>query len=173
MSIQLSRLAMSLLVVATVALLSGQCWAVFFPLGASKDEWGLKYDLQVTDAGDDKLNVLFTLADAGRLKPIHSATVVAFSAPDYTGGQSYLVKERIKLQPIKEGSRAGQVQIPKKFFHIAMIRILTLRVDGRPQTAGAAYYDIPLRSFLNKKPPTAPPAAPPTLATPPTAKVTK
>lgn len=173
MNVRLSRLALSLLVVAAVVLMSGHSWAVFFPLGASKDEWGLKYDLQVTDAGDDKLNVLFTLADAGRLKPIHSATVVAFSAPDYTGGQSYLVKERIKLQPTKEGSRVGQVQIPKKFFHIAMIRILTLRVDGRPQTAGAAYYDIPLRSFLTKTPPTAAPAAPPSLAAPPSAKVTR
>jgi hypothetical protein len=146
---------------------------VFYPLSPSQDEWGLKYDLQVTAADGDKLNVLFTLADAGRLKPIYSATVVAFSRPDITGGQSYLVKERIKLKPTNQGTRTGQVQIPKEFFNIARIRILTLRVDGRPQTAGAAYYDIPLKRLLNKPPLKTSPAAPPSLAAPPSSKVTK
>jgi hypothetical protein len=173
MSVRLSRLAMSLLIVAAVVLMSGRCWAVFYLLNPSKDEWGLKYDVEVTDGGEDKLNVLFTLADQGRLKPIHSATVVAFTPPDSSGGQSYLVKSRIKLQPTKEGKRAGQVQIPKKFSNIAVIRILTQRVDGRPQTAGAAYYDIPLRRFINKTPVVAAREAAPAIASPATAQVAK
>lgn len=173
MSIRLSRLAMSLLVVAAVVLMSGRCWAVFYMLGPTKDEWGLKYDLRVVPAEGDKLNVHFALADAGRLKPIYSATVVAFTPPDSSGGQSYLVKAPIKLQPTKDGKRAGQVQIPKKFLNIAMIRILTLNVDGRRQTAGAAYYDIPFKWFLNKTPGAASPAAPPSVAALPSAKVTK
>jgi hypothetical protein len=160
MNTRLTPLAMSLLIVATVVLMSGHCWAVFYPLGPSQDEWGLKYDVQVTDAGGDQLSVYFTLADGGRLKPIHSATVLVLSQPDYTGGQSFLVKERIKLQPTRDGKRAGQVQIPKKFFDYARIRILTLRVDGRPQTAGAAYYDIALRRFAQKPPMTASREAP-------------
>jgi hypothetical protein len=169
MSTQSSRLVMSLVVVAAVALMADRSWAVFYMLGPSKDEWGLKYDVQVTAVEGDKLNVRFTLADAGRLKPIHSATVVAFTPPDSSGGQSYLVKTRIKLQPTKEGHRAGQVQIPKKFFNIAMIRILTLKVDGRHQTAGAAYYDIPLKRFISRTPI----AAPPSLAAPLSSKATK
>jgi len=178
MSIRLSRLAMSLLVVAAVVLMSGRCWAVFNMLPPSKDEWGLKYDLEVTAVDGDKLNVRFTLADAGRLKPIHSATVVAFSKPDTMGGQSYLVKARIKLQPTKDGKAAGQVQIPKEFLNIAMIRILTLTVDRRRQTAGAAYYDIPLKRFINKtsvatSPKASTSIAPRSIAAPPTSKVTK
>jgi hypothetical protein len=173
MSIRLSRLAMSLLVVAAVVLMSGRCWAVFYPLGPSKDEWGLKYDLEVIAADGDKLNVLFTLADGGRLKPIYSATVVAFSTPGIDGGQSYLVKAPIKFRTTNEGKHAGQVQIPKKFLDFAMIRILTLTVDRRRQTAGAAYYDIPLKRFINKTPVAASPAAPPSVAAPPTSKVTR
>ena len=46
----------------------------------------------------------------------------------------------------------GQVQIPKTHANIAKFRILTLTVDGRRQTLGAAYYDIPLKKFLNKAP---------------------
>jgi hypothetical protein len=173
MSIRLSRLAMCLLVVAAVVLMSGRCWAVFHQLGPSKDEWGLKYDLEVIAADGDKLNVLFTLADEGRLKPIYSATVVAFSKPDSTGGRSYLVKAPITLKTTKEGKLAGQVQIRKEFFGGAMIRILTLTVDRRPQSAGAAYYDIPLNRFIDKTPVAASPEAPPSIAAPPTSKVTK
>jgi hypothetical protein len=178
MSIRLSRLTMSLLVVAAIVLMSGRCWAIFNMLPPSKDEWGLKYDLEVIAADGDKLNVRFTLADAGRLKPIYSATVVAFSKPDSMGGQSYLVKAPIKLKPTKEGKLSGQVQIRKEFFDFAMIRILTLTVDRRRQTAGAAYYDIPLKRFINKTPVAAASIAPssiaaPSIAAPPTSKVTK
>jgi hypothetical protein len=55
-------------VVGVLALAAGQCWATFFDLGPSKDEWGLKYDVQVSPAEGNKLNVVFTLADEGRLK---------------------------------------------------------------------------------------------------------
>jgi hypothetical protein len=161
MGIRLSRLAMGLLVVAAVALMSGRCWAVFYPLGPSKDEWGLKYDVEVTAVEGDKLNVLFTLADEGRLKPIYSATVVAFSKPDSNGARRYLVKAPIELKTTKDGKKAGQVQIRKEFSDVAMIRILTLTVNGRPQTAGAAYYEIPLKKFIHKAPVAALPKAPP------------
>ena len=173
MSSRFSRLATGVLVVAVVVLMSVSSWAVYYPLGPSKDEWGLKYDVEVNAADGDKLNVLFTLADEGRLKPIYSATVVAFSKPDSNGGRTYLVKAPIELKTTKEGKRAGQVQIRKEFFDGAMIRILTLRVDGRPQTAGAAYYDIPLKRFINKTPVAASPEAVPSIAAPPTSKVTK
>ena len=163
---------MILLLVPAVVLISGRCWAVFYPLGPSKDEWGLKYDLEVIAADGNKLNVLFTLAAEGRLKPIYSATVVAFK-PDSNGGRTYLVKARIELKTTKKGKRAGQVQIRKEFLDGAMIRILTLTVDGRPQTAGAAYYDIPLKRFKNKTPVTASPEATPSIAAPPPSKITK
>ncbi len=174
MSMRLSWLVMGLLVVATVGLMPGRCCAVFNMLPPSNDEWGLKYDLEVTAVDEGKLNVRFTLADAGRLKPIYSATVVAFSRPDPMGGQSYLVKSRIKLQPTKDGKAAGEVQIPREFFNIAMVRILTLTVDRRRQTDGAAYYDIPIRRFLDRKAlATASAKAAPALAAPATSKVIK
>jgi hypothetical protein len=59
------------------------------------------------------------------------------------------------------------VQIGKEFADRAMIRILTLTVDGKRRSS-AAYYDIPLRKYLNKAP-----AAGLPLASPPASKVTK
>ena len=173
MSFRLSRLAMGVLVVAAVVLMSGRSWAVFYPLGPSKDEWGLKYDVEVNAADGDKLNVLFTLADEGRLKPIYSATLIAFSNPRSDGGRTYLAKAPIELQSAKDGKRTGQAQIRKEFAERAIIQILTLMVDGRRQTSGAAYYDIPLKKFLNKTPLAASPDAPPSIASPPASKVTK
>ena len=179
MSMRLSWLVMGLVVVAAIALISEQCSAIFNMLPPSNDEWGLKYDLEVTAVDAEKLNVRFTLADAGRLKPIYSATVVAFSRPDPMGGQSYLVKSRIKLQPTKDGQAAGEVQIPREYFNIAMVRILTLTVDRRHQKEGAAYYDISIRKFIDRKAlaansaKAAPALAAPSVAAPPTSRLTK
>ncbi len=137
---------MSLLTIAAVVLTVGQAWAVYFPLGPSKNEWGLKYEVQLSEAGGDAVNVSLTLADEGRLGPVYSYTVVAFS-PRPGGSQAYDVKSKIELQPMADGRRAGQVRIRRELVGKAMIRVLTLRVDGKPQTAGAAYYDIPLNRF--------------------------
>jgi hypothetical protein len=174
MSFRFSQLTTGMLVFAAVVLMSDRSWAVYYALGPSKDEWGLKYEVEVNAAEGDMLNVLFTLADAGRLRPIYSATVVAFSNPRSDGGRTYLVNAPIDLnKSTKDGKPTGQVQIRKEFADRAMIRILTLTVDGRRQTAGAAYYDIPLKKFLNKASVAASPQAPPTIASPPASKVTK
>lgn len=144
MSIRLSRVATGLLVVAVMALLPSLCWAVYYQLGPSKDEWGLKYDVAVSDADGDQATVVLTLADEGRLKPIYSATVVAFSEPDRDGGRSYDVKAPIEFTTTTDGKRVGQVQIRKEFADRAQIRILTLTVNGKRQTS-ASYYDIPIQ----------------------------
>lgn len=149
MSIRKSRLTMGLLAVAAMTLLPSLCWAIYYKLDPSKDDWGLKYDVEVSDADGDKANVVFTLADEGRLKPIYSATVVAFSKPDKNGGRTYDVKAPIEFKTTKDGKRVGQVQIPKKYADSAEIRILTLTVNGRRNSA-ASYYDLPLHKNPNK-----------------------
>lgn len=131
----------------------------------------MKYDVEVTATSEDKLNILFTLADEGRLKPLYSATLVAFSNPGYDGGRSYLVNAPLVLKPNKQGKLAGQAQISKEFIDRAQIRILTLSVDGKRQTAGAASYYIPLKRFLNKAPAAASTSASDSI--PPTAAVNK
>jgi hypothetical protein len=163
---------MAVLAVAAVASMPSSSWAVFYPLGPAKDEWGLKYQVEVNAADGDKLNVRFTLADQGRLKPIYSATVVAFSNPSSNDG-SYLVKAQIDLKPTKDGKLIGEVQIPKRLADRAQIRILTQTFDGRWQTAGAKLYDIPVKKFLGSADVAALPKSLPAIASPPSAKVTK
>ncbi len=153
MNLRCSRLShifltTGILVVAAAVLTPGSIWAVFYPLGPAQDEWGLKYEVEVNAQDGDMLNVRFTLADQGRLKPIYSATVVAFSNPSTNSG-TYLLKAQIDLKPNKDGKLTGQVQIPKKLADRAQIRILTQMLDGRFQTAGARLYDIPLKKFLS------------------------
>ena len=179
MSIRLSRLATGMLVVAAMVLTSGRCWAIYYGLGPSKDEWGLKYDVEVYVADGDKLTVVFTLADEGRLKPFYSIDLVAFSKQtDNQGGRSYDVKASIELKTTKDGKRAGQVQIRKEFADRAMIRIITHMVDGKRQPSGGAYYDIPIKKYVNKAPAAASPVAasplaPPSIAAPSASKVTR
>jgi len=142
------------LVVIAVALMASSSWAHWYALGPTKDAWGLKYDGEVDSANGNKLIVRFTIADQGRLKPIDSVFVMAFSNPDRTG--TNLVKSPIKMKPTEDGKLTGQVEIGKEFADRAVIRIFTLTVDGRSQmagpTAGARYYDVPLKKFLKKAP---------------------
>lgn len=174
MSNRFSRLATGLLVVAAVVLMSDLSWAVFYMLPPSKDEWGLKYDVQVNTTDSNMASVVFTLADEGRLTPIYSIEVVAFSLEtDSMGGRSYVVKAPIHLKPTQDGKRAGEVRIRRDVADRATIRILTLTVDGRPQTAGAAYHDIPLRKYLNRAPAAASRKAPRTVAVPPASNVSR
>jgi hypothetical protein len=146
--------ATGLFVVIAVVLMASRSWAHWYALGPSKDEWGLKYDGEVDAAKGDKLIVRFTIAGQGRLKPIHSVVVMAFSNSNRSG--TNLVKEPIEMKPTKEGNLTGQVEVGKEFADRAVIRIFTLTVDGRSQmagsTAGARYFDIPLKKFLKKVP---------------------
>ena len=169
MSIRLSRVATGLLVVAALVLMSGRSWAIRNGLGPSKDEWKLKYDVAVHDAQGDKATVVFTLADEGRLKPIYSIDLVAFSKQtDNQGGRSYDVMVPIELKPTEDGKRVGEVQIRKEFVGRAVIRIITLTVDGKRQPSGGAFYDIPIAKYLNSSP-----AAPSPAVASPTSKVRK
>ena len=173
MSFRFPPLATGVLVVVAVVVMSSSIWAHFYELGPSKDEWGLKYDGEVTAASGDKLNVLFTLADQGRLKSIYSVSVVAFSDLRRDGGRTYLLNTTFDLKPTKDGKLTGQLQIGKEFADRAMIRILTQTFDGKPQTAGARYYQISLKKFMKKAPVAASSQAPSSIASPPVSKVTK
>ncbi len=163
MNIRLSRVATGMLVVTILVLTSDPSWAIREKLGPSKDEWGLKYDVAVHDADDDKVTVVFTLADEGRLKPFYSLDVIAWSKPaSPRAGRTYDLNVPIKLKPTQDGKRTGEVQIRKEFVDRATIRIITLTVDGKRQSAsGGVFYDIPLAKYLKKDPAAASPAAAP------------
>lgn len=171
---RLIRLAAVVLTTSAAVLSAVPAGAVFHMLPPSNDEYGLKYDVAITAADRDMVIVAFTLADAGRLRPIYSVTLVAFSKQtDNQGGRTYDVKSPFALKESEDGKFVAQVQMRKEFLDRAMIRILTLTVDGRRQTAGAAYYDIPLRKFLNGVNTATTLQAPPAVATPPKTKIVK
>jgi hypothetical protein len=172
MGFRFSRLATGVLVLAAVVLMSGRSWAIYYELGPSKDEWGLKYDGNVTATNDGKLNVSFTLADQGRLKPIHSVHVFALSHPNRDGSRTYLLKAPMAMKPAN-GKLTGEVQIGRELADLAVVRIFSYTVDGQPQKQGVRYYDIPLRKFVKKAPVAGAPRAPAFLATPPALRAVK
>ena len=165
MNIRFSRLATGLLVVAAVVLMADRSWAIRQGLPPSKDEWKMKYDVEVHDADGDKVTVVFTIADEGRLKPFYSVDLVAFSKQtDGQGGRSYDANVPIKLEPTKDGKRTGQAQIRKDLLDRAKIRIISLTVDGKRQPSGGVFWDIPIIKHWKNAP-----AATPDVASPPKA----
>jgi hypothetical protein len=159
MNIRFSRLATGVLALAAILLMSDRSWAIRFGLGPSKDEWKLAYDVAVYDAGSDKVTVVFTLNDEGRLKTIDSVDLVAFSKQtDPQGGHSYDVMEPIEMKATEDGPRVGQAQMRKEFVGRAKIRIITHMVDGKRQSSGGAFYDIPIGKYDIQATAAAPPA---------------
>jgi hypothetical protein len=173
MGFRSSSLAMRVLVMAAVVLMSSRSWAVYYELGPSKDEWGLKYDGEVTATNDGKLNVSFTLADQGRLKPIHSVHIFALSNPSPDGSRTYLLKAGMPMKPTPDGKQTGQLQIGGHLANYAVVRIFSYSVDGQPQKQGVRYYDIPLRKLVKKAPVAAAPRLPSSVASPPALRVLK
>lgn len=173
MGFRFSPWATGVLVVIAVVLMSSRSWAVYYELGPSKDEWGLKYEGEVTATKEGKLNVHFTLADQGRLKPIHSVHVFASTPPDRHGSSTYLLKAGMPMKPDQNGKLAGQLEIDRKLLDLAVVRIFSYTVDGQPQKQGVRYYDIPLRKLVKKAPVAAAPRALSPIASPPVSKVTK
>jgi hypothetical protein len=159
MNNRFSQLTTGLTIFAAIALSTSNASAVFYPLGPSKDDWGMKYDVQLSAAGAQHVNVVFKLTNEGRLKPIHSFTLVALRQVS-PGTYAYDAKLPIELKTNADGSRVGQVQIRRELLDKAMIRVLTFSVDGKRQTSGAALYNLPLNKFMNQ-------LAPATLAAPP------
>ena len=116
MSIRSSRWATGLLVVAAMVLISGRCWAIRYGLGPSKNEWRMKYEVDVKEADGDKLTVVFTVADEGRLKPFYSVDLVAFSKQtDGQGGRTYDVMVPIELKPTEDGKRGRSADPQGRF----------------------------------------------------------
>ncbi|SFJ27193.1 hypothetical protein [Planctomicrobium piriforme] len=154
MGFRFSPLAKCVFAVTALVLMASQSWAHWYALGPSKDEWGLKYDGEVKAATGDKVNVRFTIANQGRLGPIHSVFVMAFSNPDYSGNRTYLLNTPLVMKPTEDGKLTGQVEIAKQYVNCSVVRVFTMTVDGKSQMAipmaGARYYDIPLWKFLKK-----------------------
>jgi hypothetical protein len=173
MGFRSSSLATGLLVVAAVVLMSSLGWAVYYELGPSNDEWGLKYSGEVTATKEGKLNVAFTLADQGRLKPIHSVHVFALSTPRPDGSRTYLLKAPMPLKPTADGKQAGELQIGRELLNLAVVRVFSYTVDGQPQKMGVRYYDIPITKFLKKAPLPTPPQAPAPVASQPASRIAK
>ena len=110
------------------------------------------------------------------------------STPKYASAQIFCI-ERRRYCDERRGcfafhlgsSRWEQIwspdtEFPPQSFRLAdraMILILTQTFDGKPQTAGARYFQIPLKKFIKNSPVAASSEAPATIASPPVSKVMK
>lgn len=150
MSNQRIRFGAGLLAVAALALTSESACAIYYSLGPSKDEWGLKYEVAVEDAGAGMVTVKFTLLDEGRLKPVHSVSLSVLDKQHSTANaRRFNVVGRLEFKTTPDGKRVGQIKLRKDQVDLGNLQVLTQRVDGKFQSAGAAYYDIPLAKHLN------------------------
>jgi hypothetical protein len=57
---------------------------------------------------------------------------------------------RLEFKTTADGKRVGTIGLRKDLIDLGNLQVLTQRVDGKVQSAGAAYYDIPLAKALKE-----------------------
>lgn len=165
----------SLMVMAAVGLTGGVAWGigwVGYVLGETKEALELKYDVAVAEhafdgRGTGRVTVMLTLADEGRLKPLHEVQLV-IPGREKNKDASHSMDLVVAIDMVKAdgGKRVGQVHVLRELAERAEIRLNTHTMDGKMDPSKRLHYVIPVAEYLKNAPvpPAAPAAAPPPAA---------
>jgi hypothetical protein len=149
----LQALRLSLFALTALALSADRAWALGEILGQSKEELKLKYDVSVTDHGTGRVTIVFTLADAGRLKPL---TAVDFAIPaekkNADGGRWMDLVVAIDMRKTADGKRVGRVHIRREWAERGQIRLLTSSLDGKQTPLTHYLFLIPIAEHMQNAP---------------------
>ncbi|MEZ5943153.1 MAG: hypothetical protein R3C18_17300 [Planctomycetaceae bacterium] len=142
-------LGASLLAMVVVVGSCQQANAIGFPLSESKEELKLKYEVEVTDHGTDRVTVVFTLEDEGRMKPLDE---VQFYIPaqekNANGGYYADLVVSIEMREMEDGKRRGRVHILRELAERGEIWLNTHHMDGEVTPLTRWHHIIPVAKHL-------------------------
>ncbi len=132
------------LTLAVLALTASAAWALGFQLGETKEQLGLKYEVEATDHGTGRVTVNLRIADAGRLKPLRAVQLVVPSQ-DRKGN----VDLSLALATREEGGQqVARVHLKRDLAERAEIHLTTSHLDGRQDPRTWYYHVIPVEDYL-------------------------
>ena len=139
------KFGLSLVLLASLLLSAHRASAMGEILGQSKEELKLKYDVVVHDPDNGIVQVQFTLADEGRMKPLYG---VELMLPMANGSGSYDLVAPLDLREI-DGKRQVTVQLKKEWASRAEIWLNTYWFDGKKLVMTHYHHVIPVAKYLS------------------------
>jgi hypothetical protein len=133
-----------------------------FYLSETKQQLKLAYDVVVSDHGDGRVTIQFTLADEGRLKPLDDVQFLILAKEKKDGGYAADLVFSIQMRKGQDGKSVGNVSILKELAERADIVLNTHTLDGKLDGMTRLHHAIPVKNYMNK--PAPPPAANPPAA---------
>jgi hypothetical protein len=131
-------------------------WAAVAVIDESKDnkeQFKLQYDVAVHDGGKGSVNVTFTLADEGRLKPLFDIGLYVPSEKVEKDGGRYADLSLSLATRTVDGKKVASFELRKDWAQRAQIQLMTVTLDGkRQQSTGSTAYVIPVAKYLDNKP---------------------
>lgn len=135
------RIVLALL---AISVLAQNAQALGFELSQTKEELKLDYKFTVTDHKTDRVTVVFTLRDEGRMKPLYA---VDLSIPSNDGTGKFHLVTPLKLAG--EGKdKTVRIHIHKDWLKNASISLKTGHLDGKQQLRTWYYHLVPIHRHL-------------------------
>ena len=175
---RIAALRLSFMVLAAVVLTGDRAFGMGEILGETKEQLKLKYDLTVQEhifdgASTERVTIVFTLADEGRLKPLDDVQlVIPGKEKNKDGGRWMDLVVAIELRKSDDGKRVGRVHIRKELAERAEIWLNTHSMDGKELVMERLTHIVPVAKYMKNAPPRAAAAksgAAPTAGPPPPA----
>ena len=143
MSLRYLRRAVLALVILAAG--GGVAWGIRFGLSGPKEDYGLGYDVEVTDHGTGRVTVVLTIADEGKLKPINDVTL---ELPGQDGSGRPDLSVAIATRD-EDGARVARIHLLKSLAERAEIWLHTRGLDGKEEPLTGYFYTIKLIDQLN------------------------
>ena len=128
-------------------------WALGFRLGQSTEELELKYDVDCTIHKSGRATVNLTVAEQGRIKPIHD---VQLAIPSDDGSGHFDLLLSLATENV-DGKLRSRAHLSRELAERATIRLLTRTnpETGKQSTRTWYYHLVPIAEYISNGEPKA------------------
>ncbi|MBX3448421.1 MAG: hypothetical protein KF777_02625 [Planctomycetaceae bacterium] len=124
-------------------------YGIGFVLSETREQLKLDYTVEATDHGTDRVTVVFTLVDEGRLKPLDEVRLVIPAEKKNSDGSYWMdLTVALEMRPQPDGSRVGRIHLRRDWAARGEIHLDTHTLDGKLDPLTRLHHVIPLKETV-------------------------
>jgi hypothetical protein len=132
-----------------LGLAGNSAFAIGFVLSESREQLKLNYKVEVTDHGTDRVTIVFTLADEGRLAPLEAIRMVIPAETKNSDGSYWIdLTVSVEMRPQPDGTRIGRIHLRRDWAARGEIQLDTHTLDGKLDPLTRLHHVIPLKEAV-------------------------
>lgn len=132
-----------------LGLAGNSAYGIGFVLGETREQLKLDYTVAVTDHGTDRVTIVFTLADEGRLAPLDAVRMVIPAEKKNSDGSYWMdLTVAVDMQPQSDGTRVGRIHLRRDWASRGEIQLDTHTMDGKVDPLTRLHHVIPLKDAV-------------------------